>query len=764
MEKTSRNSFAPLLRAASLCAAAAAFVIILAGFRRTHSVAEIKNFFFFLNFALAGFIFFAYRLNSKKFFYKEELRYLWPLLVWAGWYVIACFYSPFKLNSAADFVLMLCAHLLPVIYCCTFEKDAVGFINKFILTAAAVAFAYGLLQAAGLDFMAWKYFFTRRIFSFLGNPNFFADFCVCALFVTAAAWFESKEKKYIALFAAGLACLFFTESKGAWLAFGGGAAFFSFALLLFYFPQVSGRKKILTAAAGGLILIAALALVAVFSAKRMQSVNFRLITWRGAVAAAADAPVLGHGSASFASVYPAYRRAQIFYIENMHNNETAHAENEYIEVLVETGLIGLTLFVFVIFYVFALAFKHMRAMPRSGRAPPQSWRLLGACAALAAMLIHNFFDISMRLPAFAFLFALFISYILVLCRPYELPFEMKERKSPFAARGLRFIAVAVMAGLFIFILYGFKTVGGSFADYYGFGDKFMLVAVWGLFIAVFAGALYIYNSVLKNYARPGVYIVMFLGALLTLLAWNHMKTDYYLSLANYYNKHGMYGESLKAYARMINLSPYRAEFYRSMGNALMLRGGHTPSFNPHEGDMRGYNSFAEKLKMFLFDTDPAGGYTEKKFAPLYHTDYSRAAALMLRAREISVNEAALNQGLGEAYHAMAKELMRQSFTAASQEEAEEKAYMSLHNIKEAQKYLEYSLLLDPVNQSTYFLLADAEYMQGNGRAAEEWLELYLKGPGTVKEEEYLARHRNNRVAIDLLESIRKNNAVYRNTK
>lgn len=109
-----------------------------------------------------------------------------------------------------------------------------------------------------------------------------------------------------------------------------------------------------------------------------------------------ERPLLGWGLGTFPTVYPSFRS---FYT-NLWVNE---AHNDYIQTMVETGIVG-----------FSFAVTFIVLMCRKGIHNLKSWRTdTGSSVALAAflgcigLLIHGFVDFNMRIPAnAAFFFAL----------------------------------------------------------------------------------------------------------------------------------------------------------------------------------------------------------------------------------------------------------------------------------------------------------------------------------------------------------------------
>ena len=116
-------------------------------------------------------------------------------------------------------------------------------LNRIIITVTASAFlvsTYGLVQYFGLDPFSWSEssVATGRIFSTLGQPNFFGHWLIIVMplslytLIFIAKKSLSKFFVSLALFMQ-LACLVFTYSRAAWLGFLGSIIFLIMAWLFY---------------------------------------------------------------------------------------------------------------------------------------------------------------------------------------------------------------------------------------------------------------------------------------------------------------------------------------------------------------------------------------------------------------------------------------------------------------------------------------------------------------------------------------------------
>ena len=76
-----------------------------------------------------------------------------------------------------------------------------------------------------------------------------------------------------------------------------------------------------------------------------------------------------------------------------------HAHNEYLEATIEGGLVQLALTVLLVVLVYRLGYRGLQRQ----RHEPLGALLLGALFAFTAMVIHNFVDFGLRIPANALL-------------------------------------------------------------------------------------------------------------------------------------------------------------------------------------------------------------------------------------------------------------------------------------------------------------------------------------------------------------------------
>ncbi len=238
-----------------------------------------------------------------------------------------------------------------------------------------------------------------RVYSYLGNPNLLAGYLIGAIALSVAAVFVWQRflPKLLALIMVFVnsSCLYFTDSRGGWigmLAFG--AAFL--LLLRFWWGDrlpLFWRKWLLPMVIGGvtgaiamgLILVEPLRLrvMSIFAWRGDSSNNFRINVWLAAIDMIRDRPLIGigPGNEAFNQIYPLYMRP---------NYTALSAYSVFLETAIEIGLIGLSIFLGLIFTIFSCGLDRLKVM-RSEHNLQAFW-LIGAIAAIVGMLAHGIVD------------------------------------------------------------------------------------------------------------------------------------------------------------------------------------------------------------------------------------------------------------------------------------------------------------------------------------------------------------------------------------
>ena len=457
--------------------------------------------------------------------------------------------------------------------------------------------------------------------------------------------------------------------------------------------------------------------VGMYSVKRFQSVSFRTYTWLSAFEMVKDSPVLGTGPGSFKIVYPSYRRPQIFYIENAHNTETQHAENEYLEQAATGGVVGLALFLWLMVFLFTCAFKNVHctqaARSKLTADTERSFYLLGYASALAGLLIHAFVDISLHFASSGLLLAVFIGVILALSINHPVPpiVEASPVSHPGAlwtARGA--VILAVLATIVYMGTEFIKVFRHLAVVTLGEGILFALSVL--IFVGCILAVAYLYGKIAWRSTRIVVCALLLFSLPICISFFRIFIANHYYSLgvALVTRMQQPYA-ALPAFTDAIKRNPFLAEYRQYRANTFAVTLDLSKRFLPDLGD-----------------TSSA------------RTDYDRALQDFQFVQKHNPNHAMLHQDLGQLYYALAMRQLGQVQSDPGQ--AFLYNQLAAENFNRASQFLTYSLKLDPVNINTYLILINIALFQQDINKAQHWVDVYQRGPEGVTEEEFLQRHRN----------------------
>lgn len=231
-----------------------------------------------------------------------------------------------------------------IIACGTNKKNLKTMIFLFVTSGLFVSL-YGVYQNyfgnnIGHAWLDEEMFsgITVRVYSTLENPNVLGEFLLLLIPVCAAMVYSSKriimKFYYFAVMGCAVICMLFTQSRGCWLGLILAAVVFAFLV----------DKKLV---ALGIIAILFMPMILPESIIHRfasignlgdSSTSYRVNIWLGTLRIVKDYwwVGIGLGSDAFNSVYPFY---------NYNAAVALHSHNLYLQILVETGICGMIVFV-----------------------------------------------------------------------------------------------------------------------------------------------------------------------------------------------------------------------------------------------------------------------------------------------------------------------------------------------------------------------------------------------------------------------------------
>jgi O-antigen ligase len=203
--------------------------------------------------------------------------------------------------------------------------------------------------------------------------------------------------------ALGLTGIVLSGSRGGFLALAGGLAFAVLARRL--------RAWVVPAVAAVVLagLLSALPSMVGNEAGEFQQAPFvsggessgllRMDAWTKTGKLFLDFPLTGCGLGAFRWAFSMYQRQGEWMIFR-------EAHNDYLQVLAETGLVGVALLGWALF-----AYLWWILRPALAGAARPRYTTIGAAAAVFALLIHSIFDFNLQIPSNAALFAVLVGVV-----------------------------------------------------------------------------------------------------------------------------------------------------------------------------------------------------------------------------------------------------------------------------------------------------------------------------------------------------------------
>jgi len=128
----------------------------------------------------------------------------------------------------------------------------------------------------------------------------------------------------------------------------------------------------------------------------------RWMIWVNTFQIAKDFPLFGSGLGTFTHVFPVYRS---FHIRGL----VTHAENDFLQLASEVGLVGTGLLVILSVYLFYKAVAGIRSLSHMDS---QKYIAIGGMVGFLALTFHSIVERNIQVPANAFLFSFLLAMVL----------------------------------------------------------------------------------------------------------------------------------------------------------------------------------------------------------------------------------------------------------------------------------------------------------------------------------------------------------------
>ena len=263
-----------------------------------------------------------------------------------------------------------------------------------IFLAATLVSIEGILENWGLGVLVTRGERPPEIFSFLGNPNYIAQYLIIVLplSITLSLFASHKVKRSLSIIVSLILifCLFLTFARGAWLGFIASLIFLGFALPL---PRLKRQFKWLIPLALILVIIASYFVLSqeTFRKELFRRIPARIINWKSTLLMIKARPILGSGIGNLYYVLPQYLSPEFHKILPM--QRIAESHNDYLHIWAEIGILGLLAFIWSVIIYFRKGFQRFREGKKYQKA-----LIVAFMAAIIATLVQSLVSFNLHRP------------------------------------------------------------------------------------------------------------------------------------------------------------------------------------------------------------------------------------------------------------------------------------------------------------------------------------------------------------------------------
>ncbi len=311
-----------------------------------------------------------YRMGSGRKLYALIYAYV----------AIGLMSSEYKLISAAYVLIMLlCFYSFHMFS--SMDESSIEKIKRLALIVSIIVFALGIIQYFNPGFAIpskWvdksEYNLSKRIYSTFFNPNVFGFYANFILLLSCENLDFKKINLEWASFAGGVICLILTFSRTSWVSI----------IAALIIASLFNKKYLKYAVIISIAIFTADALMGVGRANPIKSIEdssilYRMEVWKASIEIIKDNFISGIGFGTLSRHIANYSSTVSTNVE--------HSHNLYIQVFTETGAIGFSIFLTLLWSIMK-KFKNRLSAVCGSRS--KSW--ITAFAVFAMTMIHGLVD------------------------------------------------------------------------------------------------------------------------------------------------------------------------------------------------------------------------------------------------------------------------------------------------------------------------------------------------------------------------------------
>ncbi len=383
----------------------------------TPFIADVK----FLDLAVGVFlILFLYIFKRLR---ERELYILWDkidilIYLYGIISVVGIILSDNPIQSLRNYFLFFAFLILFYVGRNIFSEKDLSILKKISISTTTAVSLYAIAQ-----FYGYYILFAPKgapIISFLGNPNFAADFVAIN---TPIILGYMIDKPFIG-------SLLFTISYTALIMFGTRGALLGFIFgFLFFFWWI--KRKGITISKPLILSIIVIILISIIystpnplnqrslplwnklqntkeflaKAENTGSIRARLTFWKVTLLMIKDHPLKGVGPGRFGYFYPFYQSKILKEDKGpkKHAYNAKRAHNEYLQVFAETGVFGFLVFLFILYSLLQQGYKRLKSS--------DNIMYISLASGILVLLVHALFSFPWHLAASMLYFSIFSSFL-----------------------------------------------------------------------------------------------------------------------------------------------------------------------------------------------------------------------------------------------------------------------------------------------------------------------------------------------------------------
>jgi O-antigen ligase/Tfp pilus assembly protein PilF len=314
------------------------------------------------------------------------------------------------------------------------EEHQINRLLTTLIIISSLLSIYGIFQYNGIDFSFWKANVGRnQVFGLFGNVNYFAEYMIVPLPLAISLFFACRNRVHKVLLLVGILAmsgsLILTFTRGSYLAIGISSIF------MFFLYLASRGKSFIKEHKKTFILILTLIVLITFlftlpnplnepgtviskikgrisisQFTKGSSLKRREAIWGFTALMIKDHPLFGLGIGTFKYNSLNYQARFFDQGENRRLYPYGIADkvhNEYLQLGAEVGILGLSIFLWLIITIFNYGIKLLKRLKDEYK----QGIIIGLMGGIVAVLIDGIFGFPLHLPATLVLFWLFVGLI-----------------------------------------------------------------------------------------------------------------------------------------------------------------------------------------------------------------------------------------------------------------------------------------------------------------------------------------------------------------